>query len=421
MAQYSLYKMIQRTGYRYFAIAVMFSLPTISFAQHLTLNDVLNRIERSNPALLAYQNRISAANELVKGAGAWMPPMASVEWDNVPYTLNNTSQLKFGIGQTFPNPKRIEAEKKYVSSISIAERNDAEFNKVALFAQAKENYYKLYISKLKISLLEENTKIIKLMISLAEKQMAISKGDMASIYRLRAKQVENETMIVHEQNAMRVYTVTLNYLMNENTEREFEIDTTNLMRNYRSLRTYSRLDSIEVWRNDILKINSQIATLKLNQSFIALRNRPEFGVRAAHYEQFGGMPNMFSVMGTMTIPSAPWSAKGYKSEVRSMDYSIAALEQDKQNLVNMTRQNIKMYSIELESEYKELDNYTQRVIPAYRKSLDASFISYGQNTNDMNMTLLVWDDLQTAQMEYLKHLDTYFKIQSEYEREMQIR
>ena len=97
------------------------------------------------------------------------------------------------------------------------------------------------------------------------------------------------------------------------------------------------------------------------------------------------------------------------------------MEQNKQNMINMAKQMIKINLIELESEYKELDNYTQLVIPAYKKSLDANLLSYSQNTNDLNMTLMAWDDLQMAQMEYLKHLDTYFTTQAQYEKEVQIR
>ena len=57
---------------------VLFAFALLVKAQKLTLNDVLNKIEQNNPRLQSYQNKITAANELVNGAGAWMPPMASV-------------------------------------------------------------------------------------------------------------------------------------------------------------------------------------------------------------------------------------------------------------------------------------------------------------------------------------------------------
>ncbi len=405
------------------AMAIVFLLSVPVYAQKYSLNDVLNKIEQNNPSVLAYQNRINAVNENAKGARAWAPPKTAVEWDMLPYTLDYSkgSMLRFSATQDFPNPKRNYAKENYMKSIAATEKNAGEFHKVELFAEAKQTYYKIYISQRKIAVLQESGDALKLMIDLGTKQMAITKGDLAPIYRLKARLTENETMIVHEQNMIRALQASLNYLMNEDINQTFDIDTSGLAKDYRGLNTYLNIDSLDCKRSDIMRMNSEINTAKLNQTFISLRGKPEFGMKLEHYQRFGSMPNAFAVMGTMTIPSVPWSAKGYKSEVHALDYRIASMEQDKKNMVNMAMQMIKMYLIELESEYKELDNYTNKVIPAYRKGLDANILSYGQNTNDMSMTLMAWDDLLMSQMEYLRHLDNYLRIQTEYEKELQIR
>lgn len=404
-------------------MAIVFLLPAFAYAQKYTLNDVLNKIEQNNPSVNAYQNRINAINENSKSARAWAPPKTAVEWDMLPYNLDygKGSMLRLSAMQDFPNVKRNYARENYMKSMAVSERYAGEFHKVELFAEAKETYYKIYISQRKIAVLEESGNALKLMIDLGTKQMAITKGELAPIYRLKARLTENETMIVHEQNMLQSLQATLNFLMNEDVNQTFEIDSSRLVKDYRGLNTFLKIDSLDCKRSDLMRMNSEINTAKLNQNFISLRGKPEFGMKFEHYQRFGNMPSAFAVMGTMTIPSAPWSAKGYKSEVRALDYRIAGMEQDKKNMVNMAMQMIKMYLIELESENKELDNYAFKVIPAYKKSLDANILAYGQNTNDMNMTLMAWDDLLMSQMEYLKHLDTYFKVQTEYEKELQIR
>lgn len=391
-------------------------------AQTFTLDQILTKIEENNPSILSYQNKINAADELANGANAWAAPKLSTEWDDVPYQFDyKKSQLRIALMQDLPNPKKINAKENFLRSLSSIDKNDKDYRKNELFAQAKEAYYTRYITEKKINVLEESIKIIDLMISLAEKQMAITKGELATIYRLKARKIENETMLIHEKNMVRSQIVILNYLMNADINQEFTIDTINLMKNYRSLRADMKLDSIDCKRSDILKMTSQINAMKLNQAFIATRNKPDFGLRFEHYAKLGGRPDAFAIQGTMTIPIVPWSSKGYKSEIKSMNFSITAMEQNKQNMINMATQMIKMYLIELESEYKELDNYSKVIIPTYKKGLDANLLSYGQNTNDLNMTLMAWDDLQMAKIEYLKHLDIYFKIQTEYEKEMQIR
>ena len=132
------------------------------------------------------------------------------------------------------------------------------------------------------------------------------------------------------------------------------------------------------------------------------------------------MPNMFSIMGTMTIPFASWSARGYKSNVNAMKYNIIADEQIKQNMVNMTYQKIKMLSINMNSEYLQTDNYSKKIIPAYQKSVEANLLAYGQNTGSLSMVLLAYNDLQMAQLEYLNHLQLLLNVQVDYEKEMQM-
>jgi hypothetical protein len=404
-------------------IAAIVLLPQLTHAQTYTLDQILDSVERNNPSLLAYQNRIRSIEENAKSARAWMPPRVGVELDMLPYNLNadKGSSLRFSGWQDFPVAKRNSAKESYMRSMATTEEYGGSYHKVQLFAAAKETYYKIYISQRKIAVLKEGSQLLKLMIDLATKQMAITKGDLASIYRLKARLEQNESSILHEENVIRSLYATMNYLMNEDVNRQFEIDTASLVKSYRGLNTYVNVDSIDYKRSDIMGLKSEITTMKLNQQYILLRGKPEFGMKAEHYERFGGMPNAFALMGTMTIPSAPWSAKSYKHEAHALDSRVLALEQDKQNLANMAMQLIKMYLIELESEYKEMDNYSQKVVPAFRKGLDANLLAYGQNTTDMYMALMAWDDLLMAQMEFLKHLDTYLKVQTEYEKELEIR
>ena len=393
-----------------------------TYAQLVSLDTVLSRIEKNNLSLLSYLNKIKADDELVNGANTWMPPKFAAEYDDIPYNYNpDKTQLRLSLMQDFPNPKKINAKQNYLQSISSIDKNESEFHKIELFTIAKEAFYKRYITEQKIKVLEESSKILRMMITAAEKQMAIARGDLAAVYKLEARLAENETMLVHEQNMVRSQTSTLNYLMNEDVNKTFDIDTSNLIKNYRALKSDMMLDSLDCKRSDIMRMSSIINSMKLNQTVVSYRSKPEFGMRLESYTKFGGRADAYSVMGTVTIPIAPWSAKGYKSEIKSMGFGIEAMEQNKQNMVNMARQMIKMYLIELESEYKELDNYAQLVIPAYKKSLDANLLSYSQNTNDLNMTLMAWDDLQMAQMEYLKHFGTYFTTQAQYEKEVQIR
>ncbi|MBI3510227.1 MAG: TolC family protein [Bacteroidetes bacterium] len=390
-------------------------------AQTLSLRAVLDSIQKNNPLLLSYANRINADSAMIPAASAWMPPTAGIEFDKNPYSFNNfyNGVVRISIMQNFPNRKVIDATSAYYGSFSSIDLNEYCYQRNKLFSQAKETYFNIYITQKNISILNQNIATLESMIDLAEKQMATGKGDLSSIYLLQAKKEEAQAKLIHEQNMILADMANIDYLMNADVRKTFSIDTNNVVRDYRNLLFEPEKDSLETRRSDIMQMNSIIYSMKLKQNMTALSSRPIFGLKVEHFAIMG-MPDMFSVMGTMTINIAPWSARKYKSQVRSMGFQILDMQQQKQNMVNMTFSMIQMLTIEMNSEYREVDTYSNKVIPAYQKSLDANLLAYGQNSTSMTMVLMSYDDLQMAQMEYLKHLGTLLNVQASYEREMQI-
>ncbi len=389
-------------------------------AKVLPLQSVLDSIEKNNPLLLSYQNKINSANALVPSANTWSPPKVGVEFDKNPYSFDNfyNGVVRISLVQEFPSRKLINAEGSYLSSLSQIEVNEYGYERNKLFSDAKTAYYGIYIMQKDTAIINQNIHTLKAMIDLAEKQLASGKGDLPSVYILQAKLADKEVKLIHDENMIKSYIVNINYLMNVDVDQTFSIDTNNIVKDYRHLFSPVK-DSLQYRRSDIMQMNSMIYSMQLNQTWMSLRGRPIFGMKLEHFSLIG-MPDMFSIMGTMTIPFAPWSSRGYKSKANSMRYTILADQQEKENMVNMTYQMIKMLMIEMNSEYQETDNYTKKVIPAYQKSFDVNLLAYGQNTNNLSMVLMSYDDLQMAQMEYLKHLQTLLNVQVNYEKEMQM-
>lgn len=405
------------------SISVIFCLLLLrANSQTLLLDSVLARIEKNNPALLSYTNKINSANEMVNGAKSWMPPMVGAQLGDNPYSFDfttNTYQLMLFAEQDIPNGKKLDAKQNYLKSFSTVKENEYSFWKNQFFAQAKEKYYERYITEKKIGVLKDNISLMQNMIMISEKQMATGMGELGSIYKMKARLADTQSMLIHEENMVKSLTLELNYLMNADLNQQFSLDTNNIVKDYKNTPMLGSKDVVEK-RSDIQKMNSEISSMKLNQTLTAMQSKPDYSMRFEHSAVLNGM-DMYGVMFSMTIPIVAWSSKGYKSEVKAMDFSIQAMEQDKQSMINMANQMVNMFILEMNSEYAELENYTKNVIPAYKKSFDANLLAYSQNTGDLMKVILAWDDLQMAQMEYLKHLGTLLKAQAEYEREMEIR
>lgn len=395
--------------------------PAYVFSQVLPLDSVLTRIEMNNPALLSYINKINAADELANGARALPAPKAGVMFEENPYELGFGSKaIDITVSQNFPNTKQLNAKEDYLKSLSDIQLKDGEQLKNRFFAQAKIKYFERYVTEKRIGILTENIGVMKSMIEISEKQMSSGMGDLGSIYKMKARLAETETMLINEENMVKSFTNELNYLMGADLGQTFSLDTNNLLKDYRSQSILGSRELLESSRSDIQKMNSEITSMKLNQKMAAMMSKPEFEVSATHMTRIG-KPDMFAVGAMVMIPIAPWSSKGYKSEVKSMGFTIQAMEQDKQAMINMASQMVSMLLIEFNSAYTEVENYSKRVVPSYKKSFETNILAYSQNTGDLMKVILAWDDLQMAQMKYVEYLGTLLKLQAEYEREMQIR
>ena len=382
---------------------------------------MLDSIETKNPLLLSYQDKLNADYAMVPSASEWPAPSAGVEFDRNTYSFDNfyNGVVRISLMQEFPNRKSINAQHSYLQSLSQIDSNEYGYQRNKIFAEAKKAYYDIYILQKDTHIIHQNISLLQLMIELSEKNMGAGQNNLAPVYLLQAKLADTQTKLIHDENMILMNKVTINSLMNADVNRQFDIDTSNAFKNYRYLSPPVK-DSLQFRRSDIMQMNSMIYSINLNQQVMALRSRPTFGMKFEHYLMIGE-PNTFSIMGTMSIPIAPWSSIGYKSRVKSMGFEIRSMQYEKQNMVNTTFRTITSLGIEMRSEYQEVDNYAKNVLPAYQKSLDAYMLSYGQNTSQLDMILIAYDNLQMAQMTYVEHLGTLLNIQIEYEKEMQIR
>lgn len=393
-------------------------------AQVLTLDSVLSKVERNNPALLSFSNKISGAEARIQTARSWSNTTIGVQAGENPYSFdfeNNTYQSMLFAEQWFPSGKRNKANEEYLKSISGIKKYEYEYMRNQFFANTKEAYYERYIAEKTIVILQNNIDLMQAMIDINERHLSGGMGDLSSIYKMKARLANTNTMLLHEKNLVRMETVKLNYFMNSDMNSNFEIDTNNLIKKYAADTLFYFLnDSIAAMRSDVLRTTQEITASRLNQKYLSTKSKPDFGLRFEHTAMFTG-PSLYAAMFMMSVPIFSKSTRSYKSEIKALDFEITAMEQDRQAAINSINQMIAAYVLELNTEYAEIDNYLKNVLPAYKKSFDVSLLEYSQNTGDLMKALLAWDDLLMAQMEYLRHLGVLLKAQTDYEREVQIR
>ncbi len=388
----------------------------------LSMQQVLDSVEQNNPLLASYQYRMNAANTLASGAKSWSPPKAGAGPYSMPYAINGDEtffnrtegSFLFFVEQDIPNPGKLKAKENYLHSLSAIDSMEAGVMKNKLFTAAKESYIDRFIAEKKMKLIAEQISLLQLMIQSYTNAYENNQGDLAAIYKAKAKQQSLEAMLAHEKSAIAEATTKLNYLMSSNGTSSFNIDTTMRFHDYKLAEIDTSVAFISSRRSDIIKVDQSIRSVQLNNDLNLAARKPDFNLRYEHYDMLGNR-NAFSITGAITIPIAPWSAKSYKSQASSSQQLVDAMQLQNRNNINQARAEMQQSLQHTIAEYEEVKRYENNVLPSYQKAFEASMLAYRENTASLLFTLMALDDLKAAQEEYFYHLEQAYKSEISYE------
>jgi len=410
-------------------IMIMLLLQQITLAQTTKLSDILDTIERSHPSIKMYDAEIQSMDAVAKGAQNWMAPEISTGFWMTPYNVNlwkkdgsgNTGmgQYMISASQMFPNKKYNNANEKYLHTLSTVEAENKKSTSNELFAAAKENYNAWIIIEKKLMVIEEDDKLLQLMITNAETRYKNGLGKVSAYYKAKAAQGNLMKMRIMLQNDVLQKRIALNTLMNRDRFTEFSIDTNYTVAEY----TDKTFDNTSFYtnRSDIKAIDQNIQLTYLKQDVEKQSLRPQYGVQFAHMFGFGGFPQQFTLMGTMKIPFAKWSSKESKANIESLKWKAVSLENQKQVMANEYSGMAYGMQQDIAAKKKELQLFENNIIPALRKNYQSVLLAYEQNTEELFGLYDAWEALNNTQLEYLDQLQQLLNMQVNFEKLLQIK
>ncbi len=392
----------------------------------LSLPQVFEHIDETHPQLHLYQNRIRSIRALAEGAKSWMPPTVSVALDQFPYRKDmeeetmpvNLAGYMLSVQQMIPNPAKLNARKRYILSQENVLRQEEKWAKNVLHYTARVYYYSRYTAEKKLVVVSEYSDLLRMLITTAKDRYVYNQSDLPTVFKAEALLSELNNMETMLRSQVAESSIGLNTLMSRDVDTPFLIDSVLQPTDYqRDLAVVA--DSSFLKRSDILAVESRIQSMRSNQRLMATGAKPDFGIQFNH-SQMNEMPNTFSVMGMVTIPIAPWASRMYKSEVRSMEFDIRAMENEKATMQLMANQMIREKITMLAYESRQLQNYQTTIIPAYRNNLQSNLLAYRQNTGNFFVLLDAWNMLLMKEMERIDKLGQVFNLQAEYEYQREI-
>lgn len=393
-------------------------------AQVITLDSVLNTINKQNPMLQEYDNKVKALNAYTEGAKSWMAPMVGAGTFMTPYPNQmmmderDKGSLMFSFEQEIPNPLKLKANQKYFASKASVEEQGRSYQFNTLRAEAKTSYYQWLVAEKKVSVLKENERIIELMVKLAKLRYPYNQGSLGNIYKAEGRLSEVQNMMLMTQGDIDEKSSTLKALMNLSSDASIMIDTATKVQYQPNQLAYDTA-SLSAQRSDVKQIDKTIQVMQLNQQLQKSQAKPDFKVRFDHMQPLGDMPTQFTAMAMVSIPIAPWSSKMYKSEVKGMGYDIEAMKRGREAILIETRGMITGMAAKLLRMQQQLDNYQTKIIPALQKNYQTLMLAYEENREQLPIVIDGWEAMNMAQMEYLNKLEEYYLMIVSYEKEIE--
>lgn len=393
-------------------------------AQTVSIDSVLSVVRRNNPMLQEYDERSLALNAYSEGSTSWMAPMVGAGTFMTPYpgqTLmdeRDKGSMMFSVEQQIPNPAKLNATKKFLESKASVEQQGrhAKFNE--LRAEAKSYYYQWLVELRKKKTLEENKRIIELMLKLARIRYPYNQGSLGNIYKTEGRLNEVVNMISMSDAAAEETSLKLKALMNISPATPLMIDTTTAIR-FNALDFPQDTAAIAENRSDVKQIEETIKVMELNQRVQKSQGKPDFKIRFDHMQPIGNMPKQFTAMAMVSIPIAPWSSKMYKSEVKGMSYDIAAMKKGRESILVEARGMLTAMAARLKNMQQQIDNYEQKIIPALRKNSETLMLAYEENREQLPLVIDGWEALNMAQLQYLDKVQEYYMMIVSYEKQVE--
>ncbi|MBL7737274.1 MAG: TolC family protein [Chitinophagaceae bacterium] len=402
--------------------ALLCLLPSLLFGQsRLSLDAILQKIDSANLMLQLYGLKAESYKHSAEAATGWMAPMVGVGTFMTPYPLQkimdgrDKGSLMFRAEQEIPNRAKQNARRDFIASQGNIELAARTVTVNDYHAEAKRLYYNWVVAQQRINILQENEKIMETMKKIEALRYPYNQSSLGDIYKIDARIEENRNRISTQEGEIERSRAWLNSLMNQPGE-DFDIDALRAPEFKPMIHDTALLSEV---RGDVLKIDESIRSMQLNIQSTQQEKKPDFKIQLDHMHAFDPMmPKSFSVMGMISIPIAPWSSKTYKSELKSMQLNVEAMEKERSALLQETRGRLSGLQSEILHTQKRILALESKIIPSLQKSLDVNLLAYQENKLQATVVIDSWEALNMMQLDLLDEKLNLYQMIVEYEKEI---
>ena len=367
-------------------IALLLGLPGLALAQVSTTADgaaeLADLAVKSNPGIAALGTRISALQQRVHGAGAWLDPVLSLSYMNMPVDrwapgASPMSGIQLSIKQPFYWPGKIKARQDLAEAQVAERRQTLAERKVQLRAMVQRAYYRLALVRQLRQVTSDHIKLVAQFIDAVRIKYEVGKVGQHDLLRLQVLQGK----LTDDLGSFARDDAALSSMINATLHRKVDvtIPTPPRIKPPRLAMGTEGLIKAAVQSRPLLRhFLAQAATRRAAARRVAREGYPNISAWFAYRVRIeaGADPgtNFVTLGVAMPLPLSydrRWGSKKREHELRAR-----AAEQAREAELDRIRGSLGRVVATWKRSLQEASTYRSKLMPAAHRTLDATFAAY---------------------------------------------
>ena len=399
----------------------------VVFSHSQSVDSLVQEALKNNPQLKSFEYQIQATGFRANAAGALPAPSLGLEFSQIPTNsinlLNDATSNNLSLSQMFMLGGKLaamsEVEKKRGN---VLEQNRGSLE-VQLRAKIKMNYFRLWLLDRQIDIQQRTISLLEELAKFMVPHVQTNRMRQADLLTIQAEVSSEKAKLI----SMRSDRVTVQNTIHSLLGRD---DFSTVIITDSTISTGSKIISAFQLAEKVKRANPSLLAMdkmkEMNESMIVSADKdliPDLMIQAmvmrmpngmlltggsrsafAVQQSAMGMPMqetnwMYSIMASITLPFAPWSAErstGKADEMRATNSSIDAEKNAMQReMLSSLRSAINNY----QSADSLSQQYSSTIIPLIREAAEAQTVAYQTGQVPIStvldarrMELMKWDD-----------------------------
>ena len=384
----------------------------------LSLEEAIEVVIRSNPALNVFEWKVKRADEKLKQAGSWMDPTLKFGLVNVPieswaFDQEPMTGKQISLMQKVPFPGKLGARSAAASYEVMASKEDKLELEGILVRRVKEDYFNLYLADKSIGINKENIGLLKSFVEIAETRYSVGRGIQQDVLKAQVSLSKFEERLINLNFDRKKIVARLNTLMDRPPQTPLMISNT-LSKTENILSESELMDMAEESRPYLKALRYRIKSKERMTNYYRKLVLPDLSVGVAYTQRdelSRGITDkgadFLSVNVGFSLPIKPGNRQS--SKVQEAEASVRISEESYKNALNNVKRDIEIDYSDIDKGNELLELYESQLLPQARQSLNSALSGYQVDKVDF-ITLL------NNQITLFEHQISYYRILCDYEK-----